>query len=128
MGLTTLGALDTPTNPRDVGWFALGPRPGEVGDAIIDGHFGWKDDIQAVFDDLHTLRAGDTVIVDYEVGHSVTFVVRELRTYSPDDDAREVFNSSDGGIHLNLITCQGVWNKTTKSYSERLVVFADRRE
>jgi hypothetical protein len=39
-----------------------------------------------------------------------------------------VFASNDGGAHLNLITCAGEWNKGKKSYSERLVVFADKVE
>src|SRR4051794_4191881 len=32
------GALDVPTNVWNVGWFQLGPRPGDVGNAVIDGH------------------------------------------------------------------------------------------
>src|SRR5205085_1186906 len=32
------GAMDVPTNVWDVGWFQLGPRPGDVGNAVIDGH------------------------------------------------------------------------------------------
>jgi len=34
--------------------------------------------------------------------------------------------SSDAKAHLNLITCEGVWDKVSKSYSKRLVVFTDR--
>jgi hypothetical protein len=30
-----------------------------------------------------------------------------------------------GKVHLNLITCGGVWDKVGKSYSNRIVVFAD---
>ncbi|PIZ82226.1 MAG: class F sortase, partial [Parcubacteria group bacterium CG_4_10_14_0_2_um_filter_41_6] len=41
-------------------------------------------------------------------------------------DVPEVFNSSDGKAHLNLITCTGVWNKEDNAFSERLVVFTDK--
>jgi hypothetical protein len=38
---------------------------------------------------------------------------------------RTLFLGSNDKAHLNLITCDGVWDVTKKSYSKRLVVFAD---
>src|SRR3989344_2613905 len=32
----------------------------------------------------------------------------------------------DGAAHLNLITCEGAWDKVSRTYSQRLVVFTDR--
>lgn len=55
-------------------------------------------------------------------------MVRELRTYGPKDDVTNVFNSSDGQAHLNLITCEGIWDKASKSYSKRLVIFTDKEK
>jgi hypothetical protein len=46
--------------------------------------------------------------------------------FDPSADATAVFISNDGSSHLNLITCDGVWDKQAKQYSKRLVVFADR--
>lgn len=126
MSLTIDGVMDVPKGPDHVGWFAPGTHPGDAGSAVMAGHYGWKNGIPAVFDDLNALRKGDLLYVDDGKGQTVMFVVRESRTYSSTDDASEVFRSSDGGSHLNLITCQGVWNKTRKSYSERLVVFAEK--
>lgn len=126
VGLTPDGTMDSPKEPLDVAWFKSGPRPGEIGSAVIAGHFGWKEGKKAVFDNLQELRKGDKLQVEDEKGRVITFVVRELRRYGEHDDASEVFGSSDGKAHLNLVTCQGVWNKKQKSYSERLVVFTDR--
>lgn len=126
LGLTSVGAMDTPKGPADAAWFDKGPRPGGVGSAVIDGHSGWKDGIPAVFDDLHTLEKGDKIYVIDERGVTTTFVVRELRTYNPTADAANVFGSSDGKAHLNLITCEGTWNEATKSSSGRLIVFTDK--
>lgn len=126
MGTTPSGDMDTPKVPENTGWFSAGPRPGEVGSAVIDGHFGWKNDLPAVFDNLHLLQKGDTVTVEDDKGTITTFVVRELRTYGRDDDATDIFRSNDGKAHLNLITCQGTWNESQKSYSTRLVVFTDK--
>jgi LPXTG-site transpeptidase (sortase) family protein len=126
MGLTSEGDMDTPKIPGNAGWFSQGPRPGEVGSSVIDGHFGWKNNLPAVFDNLHLLKAGDTLSVVDEEGAATTFTVRELRTFGRDGDATEVFRSNDGKAHLNLITCQGSWNERQKSYSTRLVVFTDK--
>lgn len=126
VGMTPQGEMDIPKDPARTAWFNLGPRPGEKGSSVIDGHFGWKNDLPAVFDNLHTLQKGDKLYVEDEKGATTTFIVRELRTYSPDEDASAVFSSSDGKEHMNLITCQGAWNKDQKSYSKRLVVFSDK--
>ena len=125
VGLTYLGAMDVPKGPDDVGWFEPGPRPGNRGSAVIAGHEGWKDGISAVFDNLNKLVVGDKIYVRDEEGSTTTFMVREVRTFGENDDAVSVFDSSDGLAHLNLITCEGVWNAKTQSYSDRLVVFAD---
>jgi LPXTG-site transpeptidase (sortase) family protein len=127
VGITSQGELGVPTGPANAGWYDLGPRPGEKGNAVIDGHFGYKNHIPAVFDNLHTLQKGDKLYVKDIKGITATFVVRELRTYGPADYAPAVFRSSDGKAHLNLITCEGTWNQTQKSFSNRLVVFADKK-
>ncbi|MDP2665319.1 MAG: class F sortase [bacterium] len=126
VGLAPDGAMDTPKGPSDAAWFDGGPRPGEKGSAVIAGHFGWKENIPAVFDNLSTLRKGDKIYVENDKGEITTFVVRESRLFGEQGNAAEVFSSSDSKAHLNLITCEGVWNKNTKSYSERLVVFTDK--
>jgi len=126
VGLTSQGAMAVPTGPTDVAWFDLGPRPGEDGSAVIAGHEGWKDGIWAVFDDLYKLRIGDKVYVEDGQNATTTFVVSGIETYDQNGNASSVFSSSDGKAHLNLITCEGIWNATEKSYSNRLVVFTDK--
>lgn len=126
LGLTEDGAVDAPKGPSNAAWFNLGVRPGEIGSAVIVGHFGWKNGIPAVFDNLHKLKKGDKLHIEDDKGKIITFIVRELRTYTDNQIAPEVFGSTDDKAHLNLITCQGVWNKTKKSYSNRLVVFTDK--
>ena len=126
VGLTSDGAMDVPKSPDDVAWFNLGPRPRENGSAVIAGHKGWKNNIPAVFDNLHKLRKGDKISVEDEKGVITTFVVREIRIYGKDEVVSDVFGSNDGKSHLNLITCTGVWNKAEKAFSERLIVFTDK--
>jgi len=125
LGLTTGGAMDAPKGPDNVAWYKLGQRPGEEGSAVIAGHSNWNKGAPAVFDKINQLQPGDRLYIMDDKGRTTIFAVRELRNYNQNDDAAAVFGSSDGKAHLNLITCEGAWNKVTKSYSKRLVVFAD---
>lgn len=126
VGVTPEGAMGVPKGPAEVAWYKLGPRPGETGSAVIAGHSGWKNNKPAVFDNLNKLQKGDKIYIEDKKGVVVTFVVREKRLYDPNADATDVFTSSDGKAHLNLVTCEGVWDKVSKSYSKRLVVFTDK--
>lgn len=126
VGLTPNGAMDIPKSPDGVAWFELGQRPGENGSAVIAGHYGWKDGKVAAFDNLDQLRKGDKLYIEDDEGVIISFIVRESKKYDSNADASDVFNSNDEKSHLNLITCEGVWNKDSKSYSQRLVVFTDK--
>ena len=115
--------MDVPKTATDTGWFKFGPRPGEKGSAVIAGHFDGTNGEPGVFIDLNKLKKGDKLYIIDDKELTLTFTVRESRVYNP-GYAEEVFSSNDG-IHLNLVTCDGVWDGTKKSYSKRLVVFAD---
>lgn len=125
VGLDKEGFIESPKEPYNVAWFKDGPLPGEIGNSIIDGHSGWKDGIPAVFDNLYKLRKGDQIYIENDKGVTMVFVVSKIKTYDKNDEALDVFISNDGGAHLNLITCSGLWSDETKSHSSRLVVFAD---
>lgn len=126
VGLTKEGAVGTPVGPSNVAWFMNSPIPGEVGNSIIDGHSGWKGGKPAVFDNLYKIKIGDKVSVESNAGVTNTFVVKKISKFSPNADATNVFISTDGKSHLNLITCTGFWNNILKSHSSRLVVFTDK--
>ncbi len=123
VGVTPRGAMEVPNNTADVGWFKLGPRPGEKGSAVISGHFDGKNGEAGVFNNLHKLEKGDKLYIKDGKGTTTAFVVRESRTYDP-GYAEEVFSLNDS-VHLNLVTCDGIWDKNKKNYTKRLVVFAD---
>jgi len=124
VGVTADGAMAVPNNIVDVGWFDLGPRPGEIGSAVIAGHFNGQKGEAGVFTNLRQVQTGDIVYVEDEQGVSTAFVVRENRIYTA-GYADAVFSQHDRA-HLNLVTCDGVWDTTTHSYTKRLVVFADK--
>jgi LPXTG-site transpeptidase (sortase) family protein len=123
VGVTPTGDMGVPSNAVDVAWFYPGPRPGEKGSAVLAGHFDGESGEAGVFFDLYKLKKGDTLYIEDEKGASISFVVRESGIYNP-GYAEKVFSANDTA-HLNLVTCDGVWDGATKSYSKRLVVFAD---
>jgi len=125
VGLAPDGAMDVPKDRNNAAWFELGPRPGETGSAVITGHYGLENRKRSVFDDLHKLRLGDRVSIEDAEGGTISFAVSRIQRYDPKADTSSIFVSSDGKPHLNLITCEGVWNTAIGGYPKRLVVFTD---
>ena len=128
VGLLPDGSMGIPEHPLNAAWYKLGPKPGDTGSAVIDGHVNWWYGATGVFAHLSTVKPGDTITVQDEQGKETHFIVRESRAFGFHEDASTVFRSYDGKAHLNLITCEGVWIKSAQAYSKRLVVFADKVE
>ena len=125
MGNTKTGAMDTPTNVVDVGWYKYGALPGNVGTAVVAGHLDGLKAEPGVFSQLKLLQPGDIVSVHDNAGATVSFKVRTTKSYGQNEQPAEVFTSTEGA-HLNLITCTGSWDKTAHQFAQRLVVFTDR--
>lgn len=127
LGLTDSGAVQAPDGAKDVSWFNLGPRPGEKGSAVISGHYGiWKNGTKSVFNLLPNLKPGDDIYVKDDNGATHSFTVKETRVYNKDETVPEIFNKDDNA-YLNIITCHGTWLADEKTYSQRLVVFAEAK-
>jgi sortase (surface protein transpeptidase) len=124
-GLTKDGNMSVPSNVVDVGWYKYGSLPGINGTAVLAGHLDGLRGEPGVFANLSKLAAGDTILVTESTGLTVSFVVREKRSYPQNEQPAEVFTSKSGS-HLNIITCTGSWDKSEHRFAERLVVFADK--
>lgn len=120
------GTMDVPKHQFNTAWYSPGARPGEVGSAVIVGHVDWVLSKRAVFTDLYRLKSGDKISVLNQDGVDISFVVRSSKTYDANQDATNVFTSTDGLAHLNLITCVGAWDRSANTYTQRLVVFTDK--
>jgi LPXTG-site transpeptidase (sortase) family protein len=123
VGRNAKGSMAVPTNYTDVGWYRQGPRPGQSGSAVIDGHVNNGLGLSGVFERLHELKAGDDVYVRREDGTRIHFVVTGSRSYPYTEAPTEVIFNPAGSERLNLITCDGDWLPEAKTYDERLVVF-----
>ena len=125
VGIAPDGTMGVTHDQWSVAWFEYGAVPGASGSAVLAGHLDTKLTPTAVFYDLKKLKPGDEILVQEKNGTEVRFKVRELKTYPYDSQPEEVF-AGGGSSRLSLITCAGVWLKDKHSYSERLVVFADK--
>lgn len=123
--ITADGRMDVPAGSVNVAWFALGPHPGQVGSAVIGGHFGIQNGVPFVFYNLDKLKVGDKVYILDDKGNTLAFAVKKISSFDRNADSSPVFTSQDGLAHLNLITCEGIWNQVNGTYPQRLVVFTD---
>jgi LPXTG-site transpeptidase (sortase) family protein len=126
VGLTSGRDMASPSGPGTVGWYKFGPRPGNKGSAVIDGHSGYADGRRAAFDDLPKLKVGDKLYVKDARGKRVTFIVRKKILFARNASAAGVFASTKAR-RLNLITCTGSYDEAAGTHSKRLVVFAEHQ-
>ncbi len=127
VGLINENTLDVAKDFSDVWWYNLSSKPWEIGSAVIDGHYGWKESARWVFNDLDKLKIWDEIYIKDENWNIITFIVKSSKIYNEYDDTSDIFNSLDWKSHLNLISCYGLWNKSKKAYPSRLVIFTDKK-
>lgn len=116
--------IAVPNNIYKAGWFVATAKPGNTGLSIIDGHVNGRVN-SGIFKDLVKLKVDDTYTV--ELGSGVTKNYRVTKIIQvPTKDAPNALFSQEPNIksQLNLITCGGTFNKSTKQYDERVIVYA----
>jgi sortase (surface protein transpeptidase) len=105
------------------GWYAEGPRPGAPGPAVIVGHYDSKSGPD-VFHELDALEPGDEIHVIGERGTQATFVV-EWREQQPKDELPgDRIWASSSHPRLTLVTCGGVFDRSTGHYLDNVIVYA----
>lgn len=125
VGLTASGAMGVPSNFISAGWFKLGARPGENGNAVIAGHLDTYSGKGGIFWNLNKMKKGDYVYVTDENNNKMRFQVIKSVLYDDENAPMSEIFGPNSKAHLNLITCDGAWNQGKKSYDKRLVVFTE---
>jgi sortase (surface protein transpeptidase) len=123
IGVDASGALVPPADFSVAGWFAAGPAPGEVGPAVLAGHVDDRSG-PAVFFRLEELRPGDDVVVTGTDGTPVTFAVTRVTSYPKTDFATAEVYGPTAVPELRLITCGGTFDRSRRSYTDNVVVYA----
>lgn len=125
VGLDTENKMDVPRDSDNVGWYNLGAKPGQKGSVVMAGHLDKKTGEPAVFYHIKKLKPGDELKVTDSADKVFTYVVTQIKSYELSKfPLQEVFGSEDKA-RLNLITCEGTFDKNSDIYSHRLVVYSE---
>jgi Sortase domain len=121
VGLQADGAMQLP-EPDQVGWYKLGPRPGEGGPAVLIGHVSYRR--PAVFYHLRKLRPGDEILIDQRGGTTTRFLVGRLEQHPKTAlPTNRIWTGATRPL-LRLITCGGSLDRNTRHYRDNLIVYA----
>lgn len=124
VGLTADNAMAVPSNIHFAGWFAQSVAPGKPGLSIIDGHVSGRY-ADGVFKNLKNLKTGDPIGVEFGDKSIRPFEVISVASMPEAEAAKILFDKHDDiDEQLNLITCDGKFNKATQRYADRVIVVA----
>ena len=126
VGVTPRGSLEVPPLDRamSVGWYRLGPTPGQPGAAVVLGHVDADRVGRAVFYRLGELEPGNTLTVTRADGSRAIFTVTGGASYPKDELPYErIFAALDYPV-LRLVTCGGPFDHRSRTWENNLVVYA----
>ena len=123
VGLDKQNRMDVPRNIWNVAWFKLGAKPGERGNAVIDGHVDGPN-TPAVFWTMRNLQIGGKIYVQDAKGQEKVFEVFDTGIYPYDQAPLDRIFGPSNDAQLNLITCTGTFDHTTANYDKRFVAYA----
>lgn len=124
VGLDKNGAIGVPNNVYLAAWYTRTVLPGDLGLSLIDGHVQGHY-APGIFQHLANLKAGDTFQIEFGDHSTRLFAVVSIHAYSPTDVASKMLQP-DPTIkqQLNLITCGGTFDTTSKEYTQRILVIS----
>ncbi|MCW2582902.1 MAG: Peptidase sortase [Klenkia sp.] len=123
IGVDDTGALVPPADYQQAGWFDAGPAPGEVGPAVLAGHVDSRTG-PAVFYRLEEVEVGAQVLVGRSDGSTVVFEVTRVAEYPKTEFGTAEVYGPTVDAQLRLITCGGEFDRSRRSYTDNVVVFA----
>ncbi len=127
MGILSSGALATPRNTNDTGWYNGSNKPGDGGTALVVGHVlgGTK---TGIFYNLKKLSEGDVITIERGDGTKIDYRVVATEQIAADkvDTNKLLLPVTAGKAGLNLMTCGGQFQSETESFSDRFIVYTER--
>jgi LPXTG-site transpeptidase (sortase) family protein len=124
VGVKDDGSMQNPSSFATVGWYKYGAKPGAVGHAVFAGHVNNALGLDGVFAHLFEVNIGDKIVVTDQNGSTLTYAVESKTQYDSQNAPRDEIFKVTGPSELVLITCEGDWIPSARSYNKRLVVLA----
>ena len=127
MGILSSGALATPRNTNDTGWYSGSSKPGDGGAALIVGHVSGAVNA-GIFYNIKNLNAGDTIEVERGDGQKFTYkVVKKTQVPAGEVNMSELLVPvTSGKAGLNLMTCGGKYVAADETFTDRVLVYAEQ--
>ena len=142
LGLDENNVMESPEEPCDVAWYDFTSNPGFGSNAVFIGHVNWYNlgsqgcrcdspggcggAGPAVFRYLKDLVRGDLIEVRLQDGTVYQYRVTAREQVDPDTaDISSIVGPTEKEV-LTRITCGGPFDFSTRHYSERVVIRAER--
>jgi sortase (surface protein transpeptidase) len=124
VGTTKEGAVGSPRNINDVGWYENSVVPGQEGSSLLVGHNqGWT--ARGVFADLGTLEQGETIKITYGSGVESSFQIKSVEKVPLEKvDMAKYLTTERKTATIFVMSCSGKYDKTNDEYQERTIVEA----
>jgi hypothetical protein len=119
------GALVIPDPPTTVGWWAPGALAGaSTGTTVLAGHVDSAAAGLGTFAVLRDVAVGDRVVLRGADGRAPAYRVTARRRLGKAALPADLF-ATDGPPRLVLITCGGRFDRTTRHYTDNVIVYAE---
>lgn len=128
LGLDSKGAVGTPNNINDAGWYDSSVKPGDnEGASVIEGHVAGPTQ-HGVFWDLNKLVYGDVIEIEKGSGEIITYKVTKTEKVPASQLSLSKYLAPEIPNHhdLKLVTAAGKYNIINGVYDTRLVVYAQK--
>lgn len=124
VGLNDDGSMEIPHDVHELGWYDVQEvLPGDEGTAVLAGHVDSRTQGPGAFYDLRHLDLGDRIFIGDD--QEQEWVVTARRSYGKNDIPIEDIFVDHGEPRLVLITCGGAFDRTARSYTDNIVVYAE---
>lgn len=125
LGLNPDGTVEVPpvSTPEVPGWYSLGARPGDPGNAVIIGHVD-GDGTYGVFHLLPQLAKGSLIKIGRADGSVATFDVTAVETVRKIDFPSGAVYGPTTETWLQLVTCGGAYDAVSHNYIDSVIAFA----
>jgi LPXTG-site transpeptidase (sortase) family protein len=126
LGIDSSGAVGTPNNVHDAGWYDSSVKPGDKdGTSLIIGHLSGPS-AHGVFWDINKLAVGAKIEIEKGNGEIVTYKVTHVDSIPSDSfNIVEYLKSETPGHNdLRLVTSTGKYDNVSVQGADRYVVFA----
>lgn len=125
-GLNAKREMEDPGGKDEIAWYNFSTLPGLGSNAVFSGHVDWYTGDRGVFWFLKELKAGDEAEIHYSDGLVVTYRVTEVHVYSVNNAPVAEITGPTSIDRLTMITCDGVFQRSSQDYTQRRVVVAER--